>query len=330
MKIAFSDNYLGERGTAVALYDFAHYNETILGNTSIILMPKSHPAQVETVVNKFKNRFEVFEHDFKNINQVDAILLEQKADAFYTVGNNDFHNIVIPNLSHMVFLCNPSHYNCRSQDRIAFISDYLSNLAKAQFNANIPSIPWMIDIPNVSADMRETLEIPSDALVLGYHGGEDCFGIPWVAGPIKQALDYRPDLYILLVNVKKELTSIDFNHPRLMFLPKIVDMEQKAKFIKTCDAMLHARQHGETFGLSCGEFSVLNRPVIACTQVPDRCHIEVLGDKLLAYSNPEELYNILMNINHGFIASHNWDKYSATFSPHAAMQKFKEVFLDTL
>ena len=51
MKIAFTDNYLGERGTAVSLYDFAKYNEEILGNESIILMPKSHQGQVDSVIN---------------------------------------------------------------------------------------------------------------------------------------------------------------------------------------------------------------------------------------------------------------------------------------
>ena len=34
MKIAFHDNQLCERGTTVALYDYAHHNETILGNSA--------------------------------------------------------------------------------------------------------------------------------------------------------------------------------------------------------------------------------------------------------------------------------------------------------
>jgi hypothetical protein len=37
VKIAFWDNGLGERGTTVALYDYAHFNEVLLGNKSIIL-----------------------------------------------------------------------------------------------------------------------------------------------------------------------------------------------------------------------------------------------------------------------------------------------------
>ena len=126
------------------------------------------------------------------------------------------------------------------------------------------------------------------------------------------------------------MTALNFNHPRLIFLPGFSDMKRKAEFIKTCDAMLHARHHGETFGLSCGEFSILNRPVIAATTVEDRCHIDLLGDSLIGYSNPQELFNILMGITHEFIGSKNWDKYSQKFSPEATMKKFKEIYLDTL
>jgi len=34
--ILFYDPNLNERGTSIAVYDYAHYNETILGNKSII------------------------------------------------------------------------------------------------------------------------------------------------------------------------------------------------------------------------------------------------------------------------------------------------------
>ena len=36
-KIAFYSPHLSERGTEIAMYDFAHYNEKILNNKSIII-----------------------------------------------------------------------------------------------------------------------------------------------------------------------------------------------------------------------------------------------------------------------------------------------------
>jgi hypothetical protein len=108
------------------------------------------------------------------------------------------------------------------------------------------------------------------------------------------------------------------------------DMEYKTRFIKTCDAMLHARHHGETFGLSCGEFNRWNKPIVGCSTVGDRCHIETLGDSFIGYSNPQELYSILMGMDRGFVSGRSWDKYSEKHTPEAAMLKFKEVFLDGL
>jgi hypothetical protein len=37
MKILFHSNQLALRGTEVALYDYAHYNENFLGNESLIV-----------------------------------------------------------------------------------------------------------------------------------------------------------------------------------------------------------------------------------------------------------------------------------------------------
>lgn len=327
MKIAFADMHINRRGSSTALYDLAHYNEQILGNQSIILAPR-HPFNDADAMKKFKDRFEVFEHDDENIEQADAIIKAQGVDAFFLMKGciTDFKSNIVPNLVNMLFINDPSHYH---GDRFAFISDWLSDLCKQRYGLDLPSVPWMIDIKDSDSDLRAELGIPKDAFVMGYHGGADCFGIPWVNEPIKQALDNRPDLYIVLMNVDQQWTTLS-SHPKLTFLPGNADMTYKSKFIKTCNAMLHARHHGETFGLSCGEFSRLNRPIVGCNTVEDRCHIEILGDKFIGYSNGHELYNILMNLTHEIVAQQNWDCYSQKYSPEAVMKKFKEVFLDPL
>jgi hypothetical protein len=325
MKIAFSDLYVTRRGSTVALYDFAHYNETILGNESIILLPNDERND-PTVIDKFKGRFDVFE--YRN-NQIDTIIKKQNVDALYLVKGNNHNTLkskIVPNLIHMVFVNNPEHYH---GDRFAFISDWLSALCKLRYNLDKPSVPWMINIQDVLGDLREELHIPKDAFVFGYHGGEDCFGIPWVGTPILQALNDRPNLYLALMNIDKKMTPLQ-DHPRIIWVPGTGNMDYKAKFIKTCDAMLHARHCGESFGLSCGEFSILNKPIVGCNLVEDRCHIELLGDKFIGYNNPQELYTILMDIDHTFVKSANWDCYSKRFNPETVMKKFKEVFLDPI
>jgi hypothetical protein len=67
--IAFHSNQLGIRGTEVALYDYAHYNEEILRNKSYII--SSAKADLATL-KKFEKRFEVFLYeDFKDCYFVD-------------------------------------------------------------------------------------------------------------------------------------------------------------------------------------------------------------------------------------------------------------------
>ena len=54
--VLFHSNQLGMRGTEVALYDYALYNEIILGNKSIIV---SDSTKELSTLDKFKSKFEV-------------------------------------------------------------------------------------------------------------------------------------------------------------------------------------------------------------------------------------------------------------------------------
>lgn len=342
-KIAFCDMFINRRGSSVALYDMAHYNETILGNKSVIISCsseyeesyKNHPDALQ----KFKDRFEVFniglepttwgKHNllYGNIAETEAVIKSEGVDALYLMKGCYTPHLSkqVPNLVHMLFVNEPGEYH---GDQFAFISDWLRDLCKQKYGLEKNSVPWMVNIEQHEGDLRSELGIPDDAMVLGYHGGYGCFGVPYVGEPIFHALNNRPDLHIVIMNVDKNQTSINFDHPRLTWLPGTAEMKRKTQFINTCDAMLHARHHGETFGLSCGEFNRHNKPIIGCATVEDRCHIDILGDSFIGYSNPQELYNIMMNISHDFINSRNWDKYSIKNNPETVMKTFKEVFLD--
>jgi hypothetical protein len=345
MKIAFTDHFIGRTGSMTALYDLAHYNETILGNESIIIAQRKHPEECLSALKKFQDRFEVFEIPFAptgfgpwnllygDVDAGDKVIAEQNVDALFLMSGckTPFQSRIVPNLVQMLFLNSPDQY---FGDRFAFISDWLSDTCKSKYGVDKPSVPWMINIKDVDTDLRKELGIPSDAFVFGYHGGAASFaasyGLHWVNEPIRLALEHRKDLYIVLMNVDKSQTSLNFDHPRLIWLTGTADMQRKSEFIKTCNAMLHTRHCGETFGLSCGEFSTLNRPIVGCTTVEDRCHIEILKEKFIGYSNPQELFNILMGMNHDFVKSQNWDCYSDKYNPEIVMKKFKEVYLDNL
>ena len=105
----------------------------------------------------------------------------------------------------------------------------------------------------------------------------------------------------------------------------VIDTEnEKVEFINTCDAMIHSRERGETFGLTIAEFSTFEKPIITYSNSPEKNHINILGDKGFYYTNYNELYEILLNINPSV---KGYNCYTE-FTPEKVMNKFKKVFLD--
>jgi len=179
-----------------------------------------------------------------------------------------------------------------------------------------------MDLPEEKDDLRDTLSIPKNAFVLGRHGGYSEFNIKWVHSAIKIALFFRRNLWFVFMNTEKFI-----NHKRAVFLPKSNNLEFKAKFVNTSDAMIHGRSMGETFGLSVAEFSIRNKPIITYKGGVDSAHIYFLGEKALYYKSRKELIKILLFMKKRKLNQQNWDLYSERFSPDIVMEKFKKVFL---
>jgi hypothetical protein len=97
-----------------------------------------------------------------------------------------------------------------------------------------------------------------------------------------------------------------------------------SKFINTCDAMLHARDRGESFGLSIAEFLSLNKPVLAWNGGHDLNHLDMLKDSGLLYNDASHLNYMLHNLSE---FKQDWTKRVEQFKPVPVMNKFKEVFI---
>ena len=89
--------------------------------------------------------------------------------------------------------------------------------------------------------------------------------------------------------------------------------------------MLHARQRGESFGLSIAEFLYMNKPVMAWSDGHDRNHIEMLAGSGLLYKDDHELNVMIRNISAW--EQELWSKRVEQFKPEVVMTKFKDVFL---
>lgn len=313
--VAFDAGHLLERGTDVALYDYALGNEDILGNRSWILCPAAADL---SALDKFRARFSVLLYrDAEALRQ-----LLEPIDLYYVIDHGAARARPRPprglTAVHCVFECKEPH-----GDVYAAVSDWVAQHRGLATKPPVPVVPHMVWLPQADGDLRAELGIPRDATVFGRHGGPGTFDIPFAHEEVRKAVDARDDLWFVFLNTARFCDP----HPRIVHLPATVDMQRKARFVATCDAMLHARREGETFGLSCAEFSIANKPVVSWLSSPDRCHIETLGTKGIYYRDAEGLRRILGRFRP---VRGDFDAYSERFSPQAVMRQFDRVFLQPL
>jgi hypothetical protein len=315
MKIAFHSEQLGLRGTEIALYDYAYYARKFL-NVEPYIISNQHSNL--DALEKFKNEFEVYL--YKDFSEVTKFVDTKHIDAVYYQKAGSFDNKIVPNaqnLVHAVFQMHQPH-----GQRYAYISEWLANKANWPYY-----VPYMVDIVKHAHDdnLREYLNIPKTATVFGYHGGNDSFNIPWVQETISKVATIRDDVYFIFMNVNpfgEECSNI-------IFLEGTYDLYTKVSFINTCDAMIHGRNGGESFGLSIGEFSMLNKPVLTtswCTAgLHDEAQMVMLKDKGIFYTM-DTLYELLTTLKQTDFEGKDWNAHTQ-YSPYNVMNKFKEVFL---
>jgi len=249
--IAFHDNSLSERGTSVALYDYAYYNQVLLGNRSVIIYDKTNVHNNSQVIQKFEKEFDVF--GYTSWDEVDEYLQQKDCSVLYLIkyGNNDGKlSKICKNVVHCVFDCSDPH-----GDLYSSIAPWVKNN-----NNQYPVVPHMINLPTCTENMREQLHIPKDGIVFGRHGGFEQFDIEYVKNTIIKVAQENPAHYFVFVNTRPFSKDIS----NIIYLDKIIDLREKVKFINTCDAMIWGRSDGETFGSAIAEFSTKNKPVVAC------------------------------------------------------------------
>jgi len=322
--VLFFDPNLNERGTSVAVYDYAYFNEVILGNKSIIASYKTGEL---TSYNRFKERFgEVFLVDsFSDLENI-------KCDYVYNLkfGFNDGQLIsTAKNLIHAVFPSYQPH-----GDVYAYISKWLaSSIQQGNIKCEVTPtpdplsikeellyVPHMINLPDVKEDFKEFFNI-KDKLVIGWYGGNN-FHIPFAQQAVIDVAKKRKDIIFIFMNQQE----IFGNEDNILFIDGTTDVEQKVAFINTCDIMIHARERGETFGLAIGEFSTKNKPIITYGNSWERNHIETLGNKGIYYYDYNSLYSILMDIQKSDIKNKEWNCYQE-YTPEKVMNQFNKIFL---
>ena len=320
MRIGFHSSQLGLRGTEIAMYDYAKYNRELLGNESVIIYPTESANNDIDVKIKFTKQFSLYGyHDFQDINNIcDMVNLD--AVYFIKEGNNDGQLSNRKNLIHAVFQMYQPH-----GDRYAYVSRWLSEHMTNIVKQPTLYVPHMVILPEPTSDFRNLWNIPKDALVIGRYGGYNEFDLDYVKEAVIEYVNTNTNCYFVFVN------TLNFvNHPRVLFLPSIVNLQEKSNFINTCDAMIHARKIGETFGLAICEFLYGNKPVFAFNGGKDRHHCVVLDDVNLLYNNKSDLLMKFDMLATGYYSNKPWRDLVIGFSPEQVMKQFNKVFLEEL
>jgi hypothetical protein len=316
MKVAFHSRIVTERGSEGAMLDYARLNCSVLGNESVLCLPDRPEFAENPLLQKWRKEFQVIQYGDKN--DLGMKLKKEAAGVLYLTKPGPFDGFLVPDIKncvHAQFLCDEFH-----GESYAYLSSWMSRVMTGR---EISFVPFFVPQFASDEDLRGKLGIPKGAKVFGRHGGWDTFNIPFVRKTVVQHARKNPEDHFVFLNTESIREAE--NLANIHYLPATVDAVEKAKFLATCDAMLHARWHGETFGLAVGEFAVLGKPVITFSESRERAHLEMLGNQALLYRHADELTKILRDFRPHRTQGTEYEIYA---DPKVVMEIFRKKFLE--
>ena len=318
MKVLFQTDTLCYRGSTVAVSDYARYNQSILGNESIICYDASRPYHLDggtepEVLANLQAEFQVV--GYEQVNELQHLVdVEGVELAYFSRCERGWVPDNCRAVAHSVFQVYEPH-----ADAYAYISEWLAGEMNRRHNDSLPFVPHVVTLPEPTGDLREELAIRPVQTVIGRIGGLLTFDIPFVKQAIIDVLNQRDDYVFVFAGTQKWI-----DHPQVRYIPEFHDVQRKSNFFNTCAATIHARASGESFGLAVAESLYMNRPVLSWTGGWDQNHALMLRDSGLLYTE-SDIRDKLLNIQ-DYAESEDWRQRVAQFSPEAVMTKFKEVF----
>jgi hypothetical protein len=326
--ILFLEEKFSMQGSTRALIDYAFFNEKLLKNKSFLAFgekqsnsPWSEPYYkniLENTFNGLKQKFLVSE--YKSYQELNSFINDNNIEYVYHIKSGEPTGFVPNNAKHLIHAVFPQHPSNVHGHKFAFVSKWLSDQCSG---GRIPYVPHIINVPKIDKELnrkqiRESLNIPDDAFVYGRIGGYNDFDIPFVYESIQKAVNERKDLYFLMICTKPFL-----KHDRIIYMDPIMSLNEKYRYICATDAMIHARVHGETFGLAVAEFCAMNKPILTYIDSIGKGYMEILRNDAIYYKDKDHLFNIFMNFKP---ENKDYNSYKQ-FSPEIVMNKFEETFL---
>lgn len=325
MKIGFHLENLTFRGTTNAVKDYAHFNEALLDNESIFFYKKGlldlnvdeNCSKRNEVFKSVQDRYEIFE--YSDIDDLEKKVKQHGCDYAYFLKSGFNDGVVLKDTKSLIH-CVFNNYQPHGY-KYLYVSSWLAREATKDDTLYIPHI---VDVPRFNTeDFRIKLNIPKDKIVVGRYGGFDQFDIPFVKETIAYVVSNDPDFVFIFVNTRKFI-----DHPNVIFLNAIIDPQEKTNYITSCDAMIHARSDGESFGLSICEFLFHYKPVFSFGGGRDKNNVFMLDKYGLIYNNQYELLDKLFKLKYNFYNDdYRYEGIVQPFNPENVMNRFDELFL---
>lgn len=335
MNILFCTNQISERGTETAIYDYAEGNESVLAGKSYIAYPRGRVLN-QSALTRFTARFETLPYESRA--DLDDFISRKSIDLVYQIESGEGGGpltTAAPTFIHCVF-------STRKPAGTYYVT--ISSFLNRYYRTRFPVLHHIVKrLPPTSRNLREELGIPAEATVFGGYGGASQFDIPFAQRAVRDTAALRPDVFFVFMN----FSPFPVRSDNVLFLPGSVDLDQKSALVSACDAMLHARSDGETFGLSVAEFSACGKPIItwrpsflrtpiyslrtALYRIAGRrhryatAHIDFLGRFGMYYANYASLMRILRRFKKSALKGDRLDRYSIPFSSETVMRKFREI-----
>jgi len=315
MKVAFHSRLVTERGSEGAMLDYARLNRTILKNDSILCFPDRPGYAENPILKKWREEFPVVLYSSKF--SLGRTLEKEGVGVIYLTKPGPYDGFLVPGLKncvHAQFLCDEFH-----GDVYAYLSPWMSRVMTGREDSYVPFFVPQLEF---GENLRKQLKIPTEAKVFGRHGGWDTFNIPFARKVVAEHAYRNSGDHFVFLNTRpirgtERLANVHY-------LPATVDLQEKARFLVTCDAMIHARDTGETFGLAVAEFAVLGKPVITYGGSREKAHLEMLGPAARIYNKASDLQRSLAGFS---IGDRNFSDYDKHADAGQVMSIFQEKFL---
>jgi hypothetical protein len=193
MKLIFHDNSLCVRGTTVALYDYAYYCKHLFNFDVSIMYNRDHFANDEKTIKKFESEFTLVQSYTSN-SEMQSLISEQKADVFFMIKHGKYDGIISNSCKNWINAIGPCVRGDIHGDKFFMGSKWLSDVSDG-----IEYVPYMVNLPDIKDNLREELNIPSDAVVFGRNGGHDSFNIDFAKKAVIDSLEKRDNIYFLFL-----------------------------------------------------------------------------------------------------------------------------------